>query len=129
MMVYAVIDTNVLVSALYTSNEKAATARLIRALGNGNFHTLYNDEIIKEYQEVLHRVKFNFDSELADTLIETVINNGIPANRIASGEQFPDPDDAVFYEGRKRVLLSSLAISSIFHTSPSPAEMLEILGI
>lgn len=134
MIVYAVIDTNVLVSAMYTSNEKAATARLIRALGNGNFRTLYNDEIIKEYQEVLHRAKFDFDSELAGMLIETVISNGIPANRIASGEQFPDPDDAVFYEVALSKEGAFVVIGNLKHFPHkpivvTPAEMLEILGI
>ena len=134
MRIYAVLDTNVLVSALYTSNFQAATARLIRALGNGSFCTLYNDEIIKEYQEVLHRGKFDFDSELVDALIETVINNGIPAGRVASIEEFPDPDDAVFYE----VALSKDGAYVVtgntkhFPRKPivvTPAEMVEILGI
>lgn len=134
MRIYAVLDTNVLVSALYTSNFQASTARLIRALGNGSFCTLYNDEIIKEYQEVLHRGKFDFDSELVDALIETVINNGIPASRVASGEEFPDPDDAVFYEVALSKDGAYVVTGNIKHfpRKPivvTPAEMVEILGI
>ena len=134
MKVYAVLDTNVLVSALFTSNFQAATARLIRALGSGRFCTLFNEEIIKEYQEVLYREKFNFDRELVEALIETVINNGVHANRIVSGEDFPDPDDAVFYE----VALSKEGTFVVtgntkhFPRKPivvTPSEMVEILGI
>lgn len=134
MMVYAVLDTNVLVSALYTSNFQAATARLIRALGNGSFCTLYNDEIISEYQDVLYRKKFNFDRNLVEALIETVINNGVHSNRIVSDEEFSDPDDAVFYE----VALSKDGAYVVtgntkhFPQKPivvTPAEMVEILGI
>lgn len=134
MKVYAVLDTNVLVSALYTSNFQAATARLIRALGNGSFCTLYNDEIIKEYQEVLRRGKFDFDSELVDALIETVISNGVPASRVISSEEFPDPDDAVFYEVALSKDSAYVVTGNIKHfpRKPivvTPAEMVEILGI
>ena len=134
MTVYAVLDTNVLVSALYTSNFQAATARLVRALVNGDFRTLYNDEIIEEYRDVLHRGKFNFNSELADTLIETVIDNGIPTNRITSGEVFPDPDDAVFYEVALSKKDAYLVTGNIRHfpRKPivvTPTELVEILNL
>ena len=134
MKVFAVLDTNVLVSALYTSNERAATARLIRSLVDGGFCTLYNDEIVKEYREVLHRDKFDFDKELVEMLIDTVIKNGTTADRVVSGEDFPDPDDAVFYE----VALSkdgAYVVTGNLKHFPSkpivvtPAEMVEILGI
>ncbi len=134
MKVYAVIDTNVLVSALYTSNEKAATARLMRALANGRFRTLYNDDIIKEYQEVLSRGKFDFDNELVEVLIESVISHGTEASRIESGEQFPDPDDAVFYEVAMSKDGAYVVTGNTKHfpRKPivvTPAEMVKILGI
>lgn len=134
MKVYAVIDTNVLVSALYTSNEKAATARLMKALANGKFRTLYNDDIIKEYQEVLNRGKFDFDKELVEILIESVISHGTEANRVASDEHFPDPDDAVFYEVALSKNGAFVVTGNIKHfpRKPivvTPAEMVEILGI
>ena len=134
MKVYAVIDTNVLVSALYTTNEKAATARLMRALANGRFRTLYNDDIIKEYQEVLNRGKFDFDKELVEVLIESVISHGMEASRIESGEQFPDPDDAVFYEVAMSKDGAYVVTGNTKHfpRKPivvTPAEMVELLGI
>ncbi len=37
-MIYAVIDTNVLVSALITHNPEAATAKVVRLLLNQSFY-------------------------------------------------------------------------------------------
>lgn len=134
MKFFAVLDTNVLVSALFTSNEQAATARLIRALVDGGFCTLYNDEIIKEYREVLYRAKFDFDNELVEMLIDTVISNGTPTDRVVSGEVFPDPDDAVFYEVALSKEGAYVVTGNLKHfpRKPivvTPAEMVEILGV
>ena len=54
-MVYAVIDTNIFVSALITHNSNASTARVLESLFLHRIIPLYNDDIIKEYDEVLHR--------------------------------------------------------------------------
>jgi predicted nucleic acid-binding protein len=59
---------------------------------------LYNQEIINEYHDVLHREKFHFPSESIDAIISTVQKYGISSERIASSEYFPDPKDVVFYE-------------------------------
>ena len=58
-MVYAVIDTNIFVSAFITKNATASTRRVINSLFAGKIKPLYNDEIIEEYSEVLHRSKFH----------------------------------------------------------------------
>ena len=62
-MIYAVIDTNVLVSALITHNSLSATAKVVRLLFDGEFTPLYEASIIEEYQEVLHRAKFKFNRD------------------------------------------------------------------
>ena len=41
-MIYAVIDTNVIVSALITKNSEAATIHVIRAVLNGLFLLLWD---------------------------------------------------------------------------------------
>ena len=41
-MIYAVIDTNVLVSALITKNPEAATAKVVRLLLDNGFIPLYD---------------------------------------------------------------------------------------
>ena len=52
-MVYAVIDTNIFVSALITHNSNASTARVLESLFLHRITPLYNDDIIKEYNEAL----------------------------------------------------------------------------
>lgn len=44
-MIYAVIDTNVLVSALITHNPEAATAKVVRLLLEQEFVPMYDDDI------------------------------------------------------------------------------------
>ena len=41
-MIYAVIDTNVIVSALITKNSEAATIHVIKAVLNGQVVPVYN---------------------------------------------------------------------------------------
>ena len=63
MKVFAVIDTNVIVSALLTRNPEAATVKILEALFQSRITPLLNDEIINEYTDVLHRPKFRFPEE------------------------------------------------------------------
>lgn len=74
-MVYAVIDTNIFVSALITHNSNASTARVLESLFLHRIIPLYNDDIIKEYDEVLHRAKFKLSEEQISTVIEHVKEN------------------------------------------------------
>ena len=59
-MVYAVIDTNVFVSAYMTHNLKSATSKVVQLLFKGEINILYNDEIIAEYVDVLSRPHLRF---------------------------------------------------------------------
>lgn len=63
-MIYAVIDTNVLVSAFITHNSLSPTAKVVRLMLDGEFTPLYETGIIEEYQEVLHRAKFTIRGSL-----------------------------------------------------------------
>lgn len=53
MRCYAVIDTNVLVSALLSNNANAATVQLLERLFLGEMVPVYSKEIMCEYREVL----------------------------------------------------------------------------
>ena len=57
MEYYAVIDTNVLVSALLSKNEDSATVKVLDAVFDGKIIPLYHQDILIEYDEVLHRKK------------------------------------------------------------------------
>lgn len=96
--VYAVVDTNVLVSALLSSHNDSATSQVLSLLVGGWITPLYNEEILVEYADVLHREKFNFSDEDIKLILTSVIEFGIESERLTSREIFPDPKDVVFYE-------------------------------
>lgn len=48
MQIYAVIDTNVIVSALLTKNKKSPTLKIIEAIFTGKIIPLYHHNIIEE---------------------------------------------------------------------------------
>lgn len=48
-MVYAVIDTNIIVSSFITRNPSSPTRRVITSMLSGKIKPLYNDEILDEY--------------------------------------------------------------------------------
>lgn len=132
-MIYAVIDTNVLVTALLTSNMDAATVKVVEALMNGQIVPLFDKDIIKEYAEVLKRPKFNFSESVVDYYIRAIMDKGLASSRVLSKENFPDPKDVVFYEVALSKEGSFLVTGNKKHfpISPiivSPAEMMEIIG-
>lgn len=51
----AVIDTNIIVSALLSSNDEAATVKVLELLLNGHILPVVTDSILQEYEEVLRR--------------------------------------------------------------------------
>lgn len=131
-MVYAVIDTNIFVSALITHNSNASTARVLENLLLHRIIPLYNDDIIKEYDEVLHRAKFKLSEEQISTVIEHVKQNGIDSSRFPYAGEMPDEDDRVFYEVCLTKEDSFLVTGNLKHFPKEPqvitaAEMMEIL--
>lgn len=97
-MIYAVIDTNVWVSALLTHNDTSPTEHIFKLLFNGDIVALYNDEIMAEYEEVLSRKKFKFPQKDIDELLDYIKENGIHEERTPFVEAMPDEDDRVFLE-------------------------------
>ena len=63
MVYYAVIDTNVFISALLSKRADAATVRVLDAMFGGKIVPLYHGDILAEYDEVLHGSKFHFEEE------------------------------------------------------------------
>lgn len=119
-MIYAVIDTNVLVSALITHNPEAATAKVVKLLLDSRFVPMYDANIIAEYEEVLHRVKLKIQPEVADALISYIIEHGIEASRASFAEIMPDEDDRVFYEVALSNEDSFLVTGNLKHYPASP---------
>ncbi len=135
MKYYAVIDTNVLVSTLLTKNENSPVVQVMRAVQSGKIIPLYSGEILKEYDEVLHRPKFHFANESVGKLVETILRYGITVEPSPTGEILPDMDDIIFYEVvmEKREDDAYLITGNMKHFPRrnyivTPAQMMEILN-
>jgi putative PIN family toxin of toxin-antitoxin system len=132
-MIYAVIDTNVIVSALITHNSMAATVAIVEHLLSGDITPVYNKEILSEYDEVLHRPKFKLSHNDIRALLEYIETIGIQANRLKYDGEMPDEKDRPFYEVSLSKDDSYLVTGNLKHfpSTPkvvSPAEMIAILS-
>ena len=79
MKYYAVIDTNVLVSAAL--KYKSVPGSIVRLAFDGLIIPVLNSDIEQEYRDVLSRSKFHLSTDIVDEIID-----------------LPDPKDKVFYE-------------------------------
>lgn len=96
MNIFAVIDTNVLVSALI--KKESNPGKIVQNTLAGIIKPIYSKGIIAEYKEVLHRKKFKFSNAVINSIIQNIIKNGKELSGIATEEKPTDPDDIIFYE-------------------------------
>ncbi|MGN1113242.1 MAG: putative toxin-antitoxin system toxin component, PIN family [Acutalibacteraceae bacterium] len=96
MKYYAVIDTNVLVSAMLKWN--SVPGNVMELVFDGPIIPVYNSEILKEYREVLSRPKFHLTQEIINDVLENLENRGISVEAETIDIVLPDPKDRVFYE-------------------------------
>lgn len=101
----------------------------------GDIIPLLNEQVLKEYTEVLRRPKFHFDEDKINIIIDGMVKRGIFIDVEAAGVVLPDPKDAVFYEivMEKRKYDEAFLVTGNkkhFPTEPyivTPREMLTIL--
>ena len=80
-MIYAVIDTNVLVAALLSRHSDSATVQVVSAISEKGLRPLYNHEIIAEYKEVLSRPKFEFPTKAIASILNKIQMSGMASYR------------------------------------------------
>ena len=130
--IFAVIDTNVVVSGMITNNSASPTAKVLDCLSEKHITPLYCDEILQEYGNVLGREKFHLPKEKIEQFLKMMKLDGEASNRVPSDEVFPDPKDMVFYEVALSKEDSFLVTGNIKHFPKvdlvvTPAEMMEIV--
>lgn len=134
MKFYAVIDTNVIVSALLKWNSVPGV--VLQAVFNGFVVPVYNDEILNEYRNVLNRPKFGFSSELISETISQIESLGVMENALETvAEAMTDPKDIVFYSialSHGKTAETHLVTGNVKHfpANPivvTPRQMLDIL--
>lgn len=135
MKYYAVFDTNVLVASLLTKHPDSPTARVVDAISEEKLIPLYNEEILEEYDDVLHRAKFPFSNAAIQNIIQVIRQFGLAVSPSPTGEVLPDMNDLVFYEVvmEKRKADDAYLITGNLKHFPvreyivTPAEMMSIL--
>lgn len=134
MLYYAVVDTNVLVSAMLKI--QSIPGQIANEALLGDLIPLLSDEILAEYREVLARPKFKFNQDNVEMLIEGIIDRGIFMDAVPIDELLPDSKDIMFYGvvmgGRTQLDEAYLVTGNIKHfpVKPyivTPKEMLEIM--
>lgn len=136
MTYYAVIDTNVLVSAMFSA--ESVPGAIAKEAMQGGIIPLISEEIIAEYKDVLSRPKFRFDRGAVKDMIDTIVKRGIPIDAGPVKELLPDPKDVVFYEvvmearGQDEMSDSYLVTGNIKHFPlrrfvVTPRQMLDIM--
>ena len=95
---YAVIDTNVLVSALLSQRDDSPVVQVFQKVIHSEIIPLYSSPIIEEYKEVLSRKKFSFDPSVVNYLLSLILRKGIEVDPKPTGIQLIDMKDLVFYE-------------------------------
>lgn len=135
MTYYAVIDTNVLIAALLSKNSDAATVKVLCAILDGRIIPLYHNEILAEYDEVLHREKFHFKESSIQMVLMAVKEFGMEVFPQPTREILVDMDDLIFYEVamEKRDDDAYLVTGNQKHYPirdfiVTPAEMIEIIA-
>ena len=133
MKIYAVIDTNVIVSALLSHYDDTATVVIMRKIIRGEVIPLYNERILEEYIEVLNRKKFSFTESMISATLKVIIDYRSILDSIESDISLPDPKDLVFYEVALSQEDSFLVTGNIKHFPKkpfivTPTEMLAIIN-
>ena len=92
---YAVIDTNVLVSAMLKWS--SVPGNIIEFAFSGVIIPVLNERIVSEYREVLLREKFHLAKEIVDDVIQALEDQGEYIDTDNMDYELLDPKDVVFY--------------------------------
>jgi len=131
-MKYCVIDTNVLVSSLISKNSNSPTVRIIDLIPDGLICPIYNDFLLFEYDEILHRKKFHLEEQTIFKITDLIINFGLKILPKKYYGEMIDEDDRIFLETFYAVENSYLVTGNLKHFPKlpfivSPAEMMKII--
>ena len=96
MRYFAVIDTNVLVSAVL--KWESVPCSIVNLAIDGLIIPVLNEDILKEYLEVLSCPKFHLSDDIASDIIESIKKVAIFVDEEQLDIELPDPKDRVFYE-------------------------------
>jgi putative PIN family toxin of toxin-antitoxin system len=94
-----VLDTNIIASALMTPSGNPA--KVYKMFINREIVLVYSEEIMLEYEDVLHRPRLSIPAENADTILEAIRQCGELVAPRPSTDPMADEDDRVFYDAAR----------------------------
>lgn len=95
MKYYAVLDTNVLVSAMLKTG--SVPGQIAAEALNGDIIPVLNDEIVAEYEDVLSRPKFRFDKKAINVFLDELKKRSVYSDYGLIEDEIPDSKDVIFY--------------------------------
>lgn len=133
MRYYTVIDTNVLVSAML--KWASVPGSIVSMALEGSIIPVLNNDILKEYREVLSRPKFHLTEGIVTDIIKSIREVAIFVDEEHIDIELPDPKDKVFYEvtmEKRKDYDAYLVTGNIKHFPykpfiVTPREMLDII--
>ena len=96
MKYFAVIDTNVLVSAML--KWQSVPGSILEFSLEGIIVPVLNEEIIEEYRSVLARPKFGLSEDIISDIVFSIESAGLFVDAEEIDIDLPDPKDRVFFE-------------------------------
>ena len=117
-----------------TKNGDTPVVKVVEAIRENVVIPLFDDSILAEYAEVLHRKRFGFEESKIDELLSTMKTRGLNCERKPISEIISDPDDIVFYEVAMSRENAYLVTGNLKHFPKngrvvSPADMLQIIEL
>jgi len=95
-MIKVILDTNILVSALWSPAGNASN--IINLILSYDLIPCFNQDIIYEYKEVLARPKLSFPAGQVNQLLHEITDRGVLVNVPSSTIVLPDETDRKFYD-------------------------------
>ncbi len=96
-----VVDTNILVSGLKSSNNRARSVLLIEDILSGKHEMCVSSPIMEEYEDVLYRKSLGIEKRDADWLLSWIRLNAIwiePKPTTQNEVKMRDEDDRIFFD-------------------------------
>ena len=87
-----VLDTNILVSAMWSPDGKAA--KVIEAILSNRFTPCFDNQIVQEYNKVLRYPKLKFKEEDVVAFLEPILNYGFYVTNYPKTDAVFDQDEA-----------------------------------
>ena len=131
-MIYAVINTNVLVAAIKTTKQNSSTSQILSLVFIGVIKPLVSEEILAEYDGVLNLPVLELNPEKVSDVLDKFREDGLYPGRTPSNEIFPDESDRIFYEISLTVEDAHVITNNLKHFPKvsrvvTPSEMLMLL--